>query len=244
MTRVENTWAQGWAFALAVHAVFLGWLVLAPPARRLDPRMPPTRVRIAERPRLPAPAPPAPLPEPIRPRRAPPPQRTATALPTSAPPPASAASPPPPSTPAVPRRFAVSMDAVVPGGGVAVPTAPPGAPAFTRGDPGGAPDGYDPALVAALTRPPRLLGKPSDAEMRAQYPEAARRDGIEGDVRLQILVSADGAVTEVRVLRRAGHGFDEAAARFLQRFRFQPADRGGIPVPAWIDWTYKFRLQD
>jgi protein TonB len=78
--------------------------------------------------------------------------------------------------------------------------------------------------------------------MRALYPEAARRDGLEGDVLLEILVSVSGEVEEVRVARGAGHGFDEVARGLARGMRFEPATRAGRPVPVWIPWTWKFRL--
>jgi TonB family protein len=143
------------------------------------------------------------------------------------------------------------MDALVPGGapGVAVPVAP--GPTAPRGDPGlpsSAPAGDNtayargPADVTEVDRAPVLLRQPSSAETRALYPEAARRDGAEADVGLELLVSEAGEVAEVRVVRRAGQGFDEVAQQLGRRMRFQPAQRGGRPVAVWIPWTWKFRL--
>jgi protein TonB len=137
------------------------------------------------------------------------------------------------------------MEATVPGGGVAVPVASPGRAANTRGVPGaaleGPPDPADPALEP--DRGPSLLSQPGVGEMRTLYPDAARRAGIEGDVRLEIVVSESGEVLEVKVVRAAGNGFDEVAERLVRRFRFRPATSGGRPVPARIPWTYKFRLE-
>ena len=79
--------------------------------------------------------------------------------------------------------------------------------------------------------------------MRALYPDAARRGGVEGDVRLELEVSADGEVTGSRVVRSAGNGFDEVAQKLVRRFRFRPATQGGKAVPATVPWTYKFRLE-
>ena len=90
---------------------------------------------------------------------------------------------------------------------------------------------------------PSLIAQPSLAEMRALYPDAARRAGVEGDVRLELEVSASGEVTGSRVVRSAGNGFDEVAQKLVRRFRFRPATKGGKPVPAVVPWTYKFRLE-
>jgi protein TonB len=142
------------------------------------------------------------------------------------------------------------MDAVVPGGaGVAVPTTA-GATA-ARGDPTlapSAPVGDNTAFARAaadvteVERAPRLVSQPSALDMRALYPEAARREGLEGDVRLELLVAESGAVRDVRLVERAGNGFDAVALELARRMRFEPATRGGRPVAVWYPWTWKFRL--
>ncbi len=248
MRRVRDSLVLAFATAAALHAAALGWLASrpdAPPPRALRG---PTQVRLVAR--TPAPAPPRPAEPPRRVSVVPPgqtarpPREVARAAPATPPPPA-------PAPPQQPRRFAVSMDAVVPGGsgGVEVPVAP--APSAPRGDPRlpqSAPVGDDsarargPADVTEVERAPVLLRQPSSAETRALYPEAARRDEVEADVGLELLVSEAGEVAEVRVVRRAGQGFDEVAQQLGRRMRFQPAQRGGRPVAVWIPWTWKFRL--
>jgi TonB family protein len=99
-----------------------------------------------------------------------------------------------------------------------------------------------PADVTEVERAPVLLRQPSTAETRALYPEAARRDGVEADVGLELLVAEGGEVAEVRVVRGAGQGFDEVARELGRRMRFRPAQRGGRAVAVWIPWTWKFRL--
>jgi protein TonB len=143
------------------------------------------------------------------------------------------------------------MSATSPGGGVAVPVT--SGPTAARGDPtlpAAAPVGDNtafaerppPADVTEVERAPRLLRQPSALDLRALYPEAARRDGLEGDVRLELLVSERGEVTEVRVVEPAGHGFDEVAPVAARRIVFEPARRGGRAVAVRIQWTLKFRL--
>jgi protein TonB len=93
-----------------------------------------------------------------------------------------------------------------------------------------------------VTTLPKLLAQPSAEEMRRLYPPGARERGLEGNVKLKILVSDQGRVLSVRVLRPAGNGFDEVARSLVKRFRFRPGTRGGRSVPVWVPWTYKFRL--
>jgi TonB family protein len=228
VNEVRHTGAAGAAAALLLHAASLAALFSLPERlRTARAALPPARVRLAPTPEPPLPPPPAP----VRAPRA----RPAPAAPVPA--------PAEPAPPPAPRRFAVSMEATVPGGGVAVP-ATPGAPGL-RGDPvapATAPVGDGPADPTAVDRLPRLVRQPGTDAMRALYPEAARRDGIEGDVLLEILVSASGEVEDARIARGAGHGFDEAARTLARRMRFAPATRAGYPVPVWIPWTWKFRL--
>lgn len=99
----------------------------------------------------------------------------------------------------------------------------------------------DPATVTKL---PGLLRKPGDDELRAAYPEAARQRGLDGNVGLEILIDEEGRVTNARVTRPGGNGFDEVALKFIRRHRFRPATKNGQPVTVWIPWLYKFRIGD
>ncbi len=251
MTGDRNTFLRALLVAAALHGAGLTWLVLRPPAPpRPAARRPPTTVKLVTR-QQPPPAPPPAAPRAPEPRPKP---RLAKVVeraraPQAAPPPQPA--PAPQAAPPAPRRFAVSMSATAPGGGVAVPVT--AGPTAARGDPtlpAGAPVGDNtpfaqappPADVTEVERAPRLLRQPSALELRALYPEAARRDGVEGDVRLELLVGERGEVAEARVLQPAGHGFDEVAPQAARAIRFEPAQRGGRPVAVRIQWTLKFRL--
>lgn len=94
---------------------------------------------------------------------------------------------------------------------------------------------------------PRLLQRPRLVEeVRVQYPAKARRLGIEGTVRLRVLVGADGRVQRAHVLSGPGYGLNRAARRALLEFRFHPAiggeDRQSIPF--WITYRYTFRIDE
>jgi periplasmic protein TonB len=243
--RVGHTGAQGWALALALYGALLAWAFLSPPVRRASERPAPTQVRLVEsRPAEPAPPPPPPPPKESPPKRMEAARSAPTKQPVAPAPLLPTPASPTPTPPAAPRRFAVSLEATVPGGGIAVPTAPPGTSPALRATPGGTSTSPDaPAYAVEPDSAPSLIAQPDLSEMRALYPESARRAGLEGDVRLELTVSATGEVTGSRVIRSAGGGFDEVAQKLVRRFRFRPATRGGKAVPATVPWTYKFRLE-
>ncbi len=115
-------------------------------------------------------------------------------------------------------------------GGAAAPPADRGSGA-TRAEAGE-------ADATSELRPPVL-----EHFVEAEYPEAARRAGIEGTVGLSIVIDEEGKVADARIVRPAGHGFDEAALRAVRRFRFRPAMLGGRPVAVEIRYEYGFVLQ-
>lgn len=78
-------------------------------------------------------------------------------------------------------------------------------------------------------------------EVQAPYPEEARRVDMGGTVRLRVGIDENGRVREVKVVKRAGYGLDEAAVKAMWKFRFAPAlDQGGRPVPFRINYDYRF----
>ena len=59
---------------------------------------------------------------------------------------------------------------------------------------------------------------------------------------LSAVIAADGAVTEIKVIRGLGHGLDEKAVECLRKWTFTPATRHGEPVPAKTTVEINFRL--
>ena len=80
--------------------------------------------------------------------------------------------------------------------------------------------------------------------LRALYPEAARRDGLEANLRVELLVDETGAVREVRIVEGGGAGFDPAVERLARLLAFSPGTRGGRAVAVRYPWTFKFRLDE
>ena len=99
------------------------------------------------------------------------------------------------------------------------------------------------AYAAARYVPPDQVD--ADPELISDvkvYPEAARREGIEGSVLLALLIDPAGRVIDAQVLRSLGRGLDEAAMGAARQFRFKPAMRSGEAVSTRIQYSYTFVL--
>jgi periplasmic protein TonB len=79
---------------------------------------------------------------------------------------------------------------------------------------------------------------------RDEYPAAARRLQREAEVKLRLVVDAEGRIREARPLADPGYGFGEAAvASVLRHCRFRPALKDGQPVETEITYTVRYVLQ-
>ena len=91
--------------------------------------------------------------------------------------------------------------------------------------------------VTSLARP---LG---GYQTTPHYPEAARRQGVEGTVTLRFEVLASGKVGTVQVQRSAGRAdLDRAAVEAIQTWLFEPARRGKEAVAVWATLPVRFEL--
>lgn len=87
----------------------------------------------------------------------------------------------------------------------------------------------DKSLGAPVT-PPRIdasrLNNPAPA-----YPSISRRRGEEGTVLLELLVLADGRVTDVKIKESSGYPrLDRSALDAVKRWRYKPAQRGDVAI--------------
>ncbi|MFH1059165.1 MAG: energy transducer TonB [Pseudomonadota bacterium] len=80
---------------------------------------------------------------------------------------------------------------------------------------------------------------------RPVYPPAARRLGVEGKVKVRILVNTDGKVSACEIVAADPSGsFEDAVTTAVRAWRFQPAKIGGQAVASWLHTTIQFVLQD
>jgi TonB family protein len=85
------------------------------------------------------------------------------------------------------------------------------------GDGSGGGYGGGPFRPGSGVEPPRLL-----REVKANYTDDARRNNIEGEVELEIVVRRDGTVGDVKVLRGLRGGLNDRAVEAVRQWRFAP----------------------
>lgn len=103
------------------------------------------------------------------------------------------------------------------------------------------------AMLTACTLPTDAIVQPVASVQTAApvYPLTARRYGIEGAVRVQFCVRADGAAVDVHVKESSGSAeLDGAAVDAVKRSRFRPAQTAsGKRVESCISAPYRFVLE-
>ena len=77
---------------------------------------------------------------------------------------------------------------------------------------------------------------------KPRYTDEAEALGIQGTVVLEVEFTASNEVHVLRVLRKLGHGLDEAAIRGAEQIRFKPARRQGVAVDARVTVQIEFHL--
>jgi TonB family protein len=74
------------------------------------------------------------------------------------------------------------------------------------------------------------------------YTPEAKAAKLQGTVTLWIVIGADGAVTEAKVIRELGKGLDESAVQTVKTWKFKPAMKDGKPVPCGVSVEIDFKF--
>lgn len=93
---------------------------------------------------------------------------------------------------------------------------------------------FEPAMI---TEPPELTGA-----LEVDYPETARKNGVEGTVKVTATLGEDGRVRDIAIVNNLGYGTGEAVVAGLQKFAFRPAKFNGKPTPMKITVHYSVSL--
>ncbi|MGB3542898.1 energy transducer TonB [Rubrivirga sp.] len=90
---------------------------------------------------------------------------------------------------------------------------------------------------------PELIGGLAALQAAVEYPEFARRAGIEGQVVVQFVVDERGNVVDPVVLRSPNELLSEAALEAVRASRFTPGQQRGRPVKVRFAVPVTFRLR-
>jgi protein TonB len=224
--------------SMGVHVAVVGALLAVPLVTRGDPPPPPVRAPALDRIVLAPPAvtlapslPVAPRPGPRLTRRAP--ERTAAVTPPTLSVPL-APDPPPLTDVADDGEACVGCTLTT---GLGSPG--DGAPGTGDGAGGSEADGTGsgPYLVGPQVSPPAKL-----RHVDPEYPELAKRAGVQGKVVIECLIDRDGSVARARVVQGAPL-LDAAALAAVQRWRYRPTLVNGVAVPVLMTVTVHFHLK-
>jgi protein TonB len=91
--------------------------------------------------------------------------------------------------------------------------------------------------MSSVTTRPQILSRPVPG-----YTDEARRAQIEGQVKLSVVLSASGTISEIKVIRGLGYGLDEKAVEAAKELRFVPAQKDGHTVSVRVFLEFKFSL--
>ena len=90
---------------------------------------------------------------------------------------------------------------------------------------------------------PELIGGLAGLQGRVEYPEFARRAGVEGQVVVQFVVDERGNVVDPVVLRSPNDLLAEAALKAVRESQFKPGQQRGRPVKVRFAVPVTFRLR-
>ncbi|OQX96242.1 hypothetical protein B6I21_01455 [candidate division KSB1 bacterium 4572_119] len=106
------------------------------------------------------------------------------------------------------------------------------------------PDDEDEIIFVPFDDPPSPIGGFAAIQKKLQYPEIARKAGIEGTVIIYAQISSQGTVKRTKVVKPLGNsGCNEAAIKAIKAVKWKPAKQRDKPVTVWVSVPVKFRLK-
>jgi TonB family protein len=79
---------------------------------------------------------------------------------------------------------------------------------------------------------------PSLNGVDVDYPETARKMGVEGTLKATLVLGEDGKVRDIKILQSLPHGVEPAVIKGLQNLYFKPAKLHGQPVAMPMDFDF------
>jgi len=111
-----------------------------------------------------------------------------------------------------------------------------------NGGVGVAPPPPKPVSIAAIKKKAMPIGN-TDFISEKNYPPVAKQRGIQGKVKVKLLVNAKGRVVKRTLVKRLGFGLDRLALKFAAKLKFTPAiNTDDKAVASTVVWTFTFTL--
>lgn len=105
-----------------------------------------------------------------------------------------------------------------------------------------------PAEAPAPPAPPRIELPSSDADYlnnpRPAYPALSRRLGEQGKTVIRVYIDTNGTATRAEIRSSSGYErLDQTALQTVQRWRYVPGKRNGMPEAMWFNVPINFVLE-
>lgn len=99
----------------------------------------------------------------------------------------------------------------------------------------------EPTYFVAVEEMPQPIGGLQGIQQMIEYPEIAKRAGIEGKVFVRAFVDETGAVTSAEIVKGIGGGCDEAAMDAILKTKFTPGKQRGKPIKVQVTIPIVFK---
>ena len=97
-------------------------------------------------------------------------------------------------------------------------------------------------IFIAVEEMPEPVGGMSSILKKLNYPEIAKRAGVQGKVTIRVVVNEEGNVEDVELVKGIGAGCDEEAMRAVRETKFKPGKQRGRAVKVYVTIPIKFEL--
>ncbi len=99
----------------------------------------------------------------------------------------------------------------------------------------------EPTYFVAVEEMPQPIGGLQGIQQMIEYPEIAKRAGIEGKVFVKAFVDETGSVTNAEIVKGIGGGCDEAAMDAILKTKFTPGKQRGKPIKVQVTIPIVFK---
>ena len=100
----------------------------------------------------------------------------------------------------------------------------------------------DPGYLAFADEMPTPVGGLPAIYSLIEYPEMAKRAGVEGKVYVLAFINEDGGVDDVKIIKGIGAGCDEATIEAVKKSKFTPGKSAGKISKVKLSLQIQFKL--